>query len=171
MNRSHRSRVLFLFLSAALVLPILAGTLLRASEARDNAPKDDSFYKYLSVFSEVLGLVRQSYVDEPDMSSLMSGALDGATDALDPFSIYVPADRLAGFEEAKNVGSKRSGLILLKEHGVAYVVAVEKGSPGAGTGLKVGDIVAKLDGRSTHLMPLWEIDKLSAGPAGIHVAV
>lgn len=170
-RRSQRSRVLFLLVSAALVVPILAGTLLRASEERDAPPKEDSFYKYLSVFSEVLGLVRQSYVDEPDMSALMAGALDGATDALDPFSVYVPADRLAGFEEAKNVGSRRSGLTLLKEHGVAYVVAVEKGSPGAGAGLKVGDIVAKLDGRSTHLMPLWEVSEILARPAGTHVAV
>ncbi len=94
MNRSYRSRVVFLLVSAALVLPILAGTLLRAAEKHDAAPKEDSFYKYLSVFSEVLGLVRQSYVDEPDMGALMSGALDGATDALDPFSLYVPADRV-----------------------------------------------------------------------------
>jgi len=168
--RSHRSRILFLLVSAALVLPILAGTLLRAADDRD-VPKEDSFYKYLSVFSEVLGLVRQSYVDEPDLSSLMSGALDGATDALDPFSIYVPSDRLAAFEEAKNVGSRRSGLTLLKERGVAYVVAVEKGSPAAGAGLKVGDIVTKLEGRSTHLMPLWEIEETLARPAGTHVAV
>jgi len=171
MSRSNRSRVLFLLVSAALVLPIFVGTLLRASEPREAPPKDDSFYKYLSVFSEVLGLVRQSYVDEPDMGALMSGALDGATDALDPFSLYVPANQVAAFEEAKNVGSRRSGLTLLKEHGVAYVVAVEKGSPGAGAGLKVGDIVAKLDGRSTHLMPLWEIEQILARPAGSHVPV
>ncbi len=171
MIRSNRSRLVFLLVSAALVLPILAGTLLRAAEKHDAPPKDDSFYKYLSVFSEVLGLVHQSYVDEPDMGALMSGALDGATDALDPFSLYVPADRVAAFEDAKNVGSRRSGLILLKEHGVAYVVAVEKGSPGALVGLKIGDIVAKLDGRSTHLMPLWEIDEILARPAGTHVAV
>jgi carboxyl-terminal processing protease len=171
MSRSNRSRVLFLLVSAALVLPILAGTLLRAAEPRDTTPKDDSFYKYLSVFSEVLGLVRQSYVDEPDMGTLMSGALDGATDALDPFSLYVPANQVTAFEEAANVGSRRSGLTLLKEHGVAYVVAVEKGSPGAGAGLKVGDIVAKLDGRSTHLMPLWEADQILARPAGTHVGV
>ncbi len=171
MSRSNRSRVLFLLISAALVLPILAGTLLRAAEPREAPPKDDSFYKYLSVFSEVLGLVRQSYVDEPDMGALMTGALDGATDALDPFSLYVPANQVSAFEEAENVGSRRSGLILLKEHGVAYVVAVEKGSPGAGAGLKVGDIVAKLDGRSTHLMPLWEVDQILARPAGTRVPV
>lgn len=163
----NRSRVLFLVLSAALVMPILAGTLLRAAE--EKAPEQDSFYKYLSVFSEVLGLVRQAYVDEPDTRALMSGALDGTTDALDPFSLYVPADQLANYQQAQQVGRRYSGLALLKERGVAYVVAVEKGSPASQANVRVGDIVAKIDNRSTRLMPLWEMQELLARRPGTHV--
>src|SRR6202035_2023266 len=164
----NRSRIVFLVLSAALVLPILAGTLLRASEERE-AVQEDSLYKYLSVFSEVLGLVRQAYVDEPDMSGLMAGALDGTTDALDPFSIYVPADQVATYQDARAVGRRYSGIALLKERGVAYVLAVEKGSPASQAGVKVGDIVAKIDGRSTRLMPLWQIQEILARAPGTHV--
>jgi carboxyl-terminal processing protease len=163
----NRSRVLFLVLSAALVMPILAGTLLRAAE--EKVPEQDSFYKYLSVFSEVLGLVRQAYVDEPDTRSLMSGALDGTTDALDPFSLYVPADQLANYQQAQSVGRRYSGLALLKERGVAYVVGVEKGSPAAQANVRVGDIVAKIDNRSTRLMPLWEMQEMLARRPGTHV--
>ncbi len=164
----HRSRVLFLALSAVLVVPILAGSLLRAAQG-DESPKEDSFYRYLSVFSEVLGLVKQAYVDEPDMTALMSGALDGTTDALDPFSIYVPADGVATYQEARTVGWRHSGIALLKERGVAYVVAVEKGSPGGEAGIQVGDIVAQVDERSTRTMPLWEIQELLARAAGTKV--
>jgi carboxyl-terminal processing protease len=163
----NRSRVLFLVLSAALVTPILAGTLLRAAE--EKGPEEDSFYKYLSVFSEVFGLVRQAYVDEPDARALMAGALDGTTDALDPFSLYVPADQLTSYQQAQSVGRRYSGLALLKERGVAYVVAVEKGSPAAQANVKVGDIVAKIDGRSTRLMPLWEMQELLARRPGTRV--
>lgn len=163
----NRSRILFLVLSAALVMPILAGTLLRAAE--EKAPEEDSFYKYLSVFSEVLGLVRQAYVDEPDTRALMAGALDGTTDALDPFSLYVPADQVASYQQALSVGRRYSGLALLKERGVAYVVAVEKGSPASQANVKVGDIVAKMDGRSTRLMPLWEMQEILARRPGTHV--
>jgi len=163
----NRSRIAFLVLSAALVMPILAGTLLRA--AGEKTPEEDSFYKYLSVFSEVLGLVRQAYVDEPDSRALMSGALDGTTDALDPFSLYVPGDQLASYQQAQTVGRRYSGLALLKERGVAYVVAVEKGSPAAQANVRVGDIVAKIDNRSTRLMPLWEMQELLARQPGTHV--
>ncbi|HZF11948.1 MAG TPA: S41 family peptidase [Thermoanaerobaculia bacterium] len=163
----NRSRIVFLVLSAALVMPILAGTLLRAAE--EKAPEEDSFYKYLSVFSEVLGLVRQAYVDEPDTQALMSGALDGTTDALDPFSLYVPTDQVASYQQALSVGRRYSGLALLKERGVAYVVAVEKGSPASQANVKVGDIVAKIAGRSTRLMPLWEMQEILARQPGTHV--
>ena len=164
-----RSRTLFFILSALIVFPMVAGTLLRAAD-QDQKTDEDSFYKYLSVFSETLGLVRQAYVDEPDMAMLMSGALDGTTDALDPFSIYVPASEVAGYLEARAVGLRRSGLTLLKERGIAYVVSVEKGSPAGAAGVQPGDIVSEVNDRSTRLMPLWEIQELLAGNPGTKIA-
>jgi carboxyl-terminal processing protease len=166
-----RSRIVFFVASFLLTIPLLAGTLLRAADRGQVAGDDDSLYKYLSVFTEVLGLVRQTYVDQPNMDVLMAGALDGTTDALDPFSLYVPASQVEGYLEAKNVGWRHSGLILLKEHGVAYVVAVEKGSPAGQAGFKPGDIVAKIADRSTRQMPLWEMQEILAGKPGDKVAM
>ena len=167
----NRSRILFVLISALVVFPLLAATLLKAAETGKSQPEEDSFYKYLAVFSETLGLVRQAYVDEPDMDTLMAGALDGTTDALDPFSLYVPASEVAGYTQAIGVGRRYSGLTLLKERGIAYVVATEKGSPGNLAGIKPGDIVAKVNGRSTRLMPIWEIQELLAGNPGSKIAM
>jgi carboxyl-terminal processing protease len=166
-----RSRILFFLISAVIVFPLLASTLLRAADTGQAQPEEDSFYKYLAVFSETLGLVRQAYVDEPDMNTLMAGALDGTTDALDPFSLYVPASEVSGFLQAESVGKRHSGLTLLKERGIAYVVAVEKGSPGDLAEIKAGDIVAKMNDRSTRLMPIWEMQEVLAGKPGAKVAL
>jgi carboxyl-terminal processing protease len=167
-----RSRIVFFLLSAILVFPLLAATLLRAADTGPaKKPEDDSFYKYLAVFSETLGLVRQAYVDEPDMDTLMAGALDGTTDALDPFSLYVPASQVSGFLQANTVGKRYSGLTLLKERGIAFVVAVEKGSPGDVATIKPGDIVAKMNDRSTRLMPLWEMQEVLAAKPGSKVTM
>jgi carboxyl-terminal processing protease len=166
----NRSRVVFLLLSSLLVVPILAGTILRASQDKE-AAGEDSLYKYLSVFSEVLGLVRQAYVDEPDTAVLMSGALDGTTEALDAFSFYVPADEVAAYQEAQRVGMRHSGLALVKERGIAFVVAVENGSPAATAGVEVSDVVAKIDGRSTRVMPVWEIHERLARRPGTRMTM
>jgi carboxyl-terminal processing protease len=160
----NRSRLLFLFVSGILVLTILSGTLLGAP-ARDDEDQGDSLYKYLSVFTEVLRLVRQAYVDETDLDLLMNGALDGAPDALDPFSMYVPEDAVDGYLAARKLGVSRSGLRIAKERGVAFVVAVQEGGPAASLGLEQGDIVSKLDGQSTRDLPLWKIEeRLTAAP-------
>lgn len=163
-----RSRIIFFTVSFLLTFPMLAGTLLRAAN-RNQSPEDDSLYKYLSVFTEVLGLVRQSYVDAPNMDELMAGALDGTTDALDPFSIYVPAAEVDRYLEARQTAWRHSGLTLLKEHGIAYVVAVEKESPSGKAEIKPGDIVAKIGDRTTRTMPLWEIQEVLAGRPGTKI--
>jgi len=163
-----RVRLFFLLVSAALVVPILTGTLLGAAE-REQAPREDSFYKYLSVFSEVLSHVRQAYVEAPEVEMLMAGALDGTTDALDPFSIYVPARHVEAYQKARAIGRLHSGLELLKERGVAYVVSAEKGSPAQEAGVKAGDIVSEIGGRSTRLMPLWEVQELLAAAPGTKI--
>ncbi|HBL29925.1 MAG TPA: hypothetical protein DD490_24060, partial [Acidobacteria bacterium] len=160
-----RSRIIFFIASLIVTFPMLAGSLLRAA-GQDQSPEDDSLYKYLSVFTEVLGLVRQSYVDPPQMDELMVGALDGTTDALDPFSIYVPASEVERYQEARQTSWRQSGLTLLKEHGIAYVVAVEQDSPAGKAGARPGDIVAKVGDRNTRTMPLWELQEILAGPPG-----
>jgi carboxyl-terminal processing protease len=167
----NRSRIFFFLISAVVVFPLLAATLVRAADSTQAKPDDDSLYKYLSVFSETLGLVRQAYVDEPNMSTLMTTALDGTTDALDPFSLYVPASALSTYDQASSIGRRYSGLTLLKERGIAFVVAVEKGSPGAMATIKPGDIVAKINDRSTRVMPLWEMQQALTAKPGTKVAM
>ncbi len=148
----------------------VAGPMVAAAQPAQSAakprPADDSLYKSLSVFTEVLGMVQRSYVDEPDMDALMAGAFWGSTDALDPLSIYVPAEHVASYLEARRIGLAHSGVLLLKEHGIPYVVAVEKDSPAGAAGVEPGDVLAQVAGRPTHTMALWEMQELLAGKSG-----
>lgn len=163
-----RNRLLFFALSLALVLPLLTGTFFAAA-ARGDDQQDDSLYKYLAVFSEVLTRVRDFYVDKPDLDQLIAGALDGTTDALDPFSVYVPPEAVKPYLAAREVGTRHSGLLLLKDNGVLYVAGIEEGSPAAAVDLKVGDIVSEIGGESTRVMPLWQAQEVFAGDPGSEV--
>ncbi len=161
-----RNRVAFLVLSLVLTLPLLGGALW--STVVRNGPDDggDSLYKYLAMFSEVFGLVRSDYVDPTDAETLLSGAMEGATDALDPFAVFVPREAAATFDKALAVGRSLSGLTVVRDHGVAYVLAVEAGSPGAAAGFESGDILADVDGHETHEMPRWQLEHLLADAPG-----
>lgn len=165
-----RGRLLFITISLTCVALLVGGTLMAAPD-RNGQQEQDSLYRYLSVFAEVLDLVKRAYVDKTETDSLMTGALEGSTDALDPFSMYVPAGALERYQVAREIGARRSGLIVLKERGVAYVVGVRAGSPGAEAGFERGDFIASINDRSTRELALWEIHELMAGPVGTSLKV
>ncbi len=159
-----KSRLGFLLVSVLLLTPIVAGTLSRA--ATEDAGGADSLSKNLSVFSEVLSLIRRAYVDETSMEELLAGALDGSTDALDPLATFVPAGSVDRYREVLKVGRQHSGLIVGKDRGFSFVLTVDPGSPGAAAGLEQGDILAKIDDLSTRRLPLWKLQSLLAAEPG-----
>ncbi|MEM1201703.1 MAG: S41 family peptidase [Acidobacteriota bacterium] len=165
-----RGRVVFIFLSLTTVFLVIGSTMVAASNRQDD-DGSDSPYKYMAVFMEVFGLVSKAYVDEPEDASLMAGAFEGAVDALDPFSLYIPATAVTAYEQARTVGSKRSGMLVLKDRGVAFVVAVEEGSPADEAGLEKGDILSLIEGRPTRETPLYEIHGVLAGKPGTVIEV
>ncbi len=172
-----RSRLWFLALSVAVMFLLLSGSLLAsapdsATQGQDKAKEDTgSIYKYLSVFTETLNLVRQAYVEEKSTDTLMANAMDGVSDALDPFSIYVPAAQFDAYQKAATVGAARSGLRLVKERGFALVVGSGEESPASKAGLEVGDLLSKVNGDPTRVMPLWRLVEVFAGPVGTKVEI
>ena len=178
MNSPMRSRLIFLSASIVLMLLLLSGSFRSVSPARaadgakDKTNEDTgSIYKYLSIFTETLNLVRNAGVEEFPNETLMANAMDGVTDALDPFSIYIPAGQYEAYKRAQAVGSGRSGLRLVKERGFALVVGAGEDSPAAKAGLEVGDLLSKVDGRPTRVMPMWELVEVFAGAPGAKVEI
>ncbi len=165
-----KSRIIFLLASGLVVVPLLTSGLSRAWASSDDA-QTDSRFKYLSVFTDVLAMVRQAYVEEPDLRLLMGGALDGATDALDPFSAYVPPDQVKSYLANRDLSRERSGMMILKDRGVAWVVAVEVGGPADQAGLRRGEIVSELGEVSTRSMPTWRVHQILAQPVGTKVQI
>lgn len=163
-----RSRVLFLLLSLTIMLPLVSSGLRRALAEGGG---EDSLYRQLSVFSEVLHLIRRAYVDEVEPETLLAAALDGASDALDPLSTFVPAEQVDGYAAVREIGAARSGLTIVKQRGITQVVAVAPGSPAEGAGFAPRDVLVEIDEVSTRRMPLWRIQSLLSGEPGTQLAV
>ncbi len=166
----NRGRLIFTCLSLTVVL-FVTGTTMLAANNRQNDDGADSLYKYLSVFTEVFSLVNRAYVDELDTEELMAGAFEGTIDALDPFSLYIPADQVESYRATIEVGRQRSGIVVLKERGVAYAVAVEEGSPAAEADIEGGHILSSIQGQRTRQIPLYEIQAILAGAPGTEIEV
>ncbi len=166
----NRSRLVFICISLTTVFFVASASIVAANN-RQQDDGSDSLYKYLSVFAEVFSLVNRAYVDPLDPENLMTGAFEGAVDALDPFSIYIPPDEVEAYEATLAVGKSHSGIVVLKERGVAYAVAVEEGSPAAKANIEAGNILSAIQGQRTRQTPLFEIQSILAGAAGTEIEV
>jgi hypothetical protein len=75
---SNRTRAAFVVLSLCALASLRA--VAGPEAGRDPATKS------LSIFSEVFSLTRSNYVEPIESRTLLDGAYDGMSDALDPFS-------------------------------------------------------------------------------------
>lgn len=138
----------------------------------DEKEKDgkSGLYRPLGLFTEVLALVRSNYVEQVDLKPLMAGAFSGMTEAMDPFSEYIPPEKMTAFNAYLEAREKRetidSGLVLAKRFNYPIVVAAVPGSPGAVAGVKSDDVLEKVGDRPAHAMAIWEIDAVLSGKAG-----
>jgi carboxyl-terminal processing protease len=136
----------------------------------DEKDKKEALYRPLGLFTEVLGLVRSNYVEPVELKPLLSGAFSGMTEALDPFSEYVPPDKMSAFSAFEAAKEKKdyldTGIVLARRFGFPVVVAAIDGSPAASAGVKSDDVIEKIDGQLTRNMALWELESKLAGKSG-----
>ena len=159
---SYRNKFLLILLSSAIVFyAVVGGMLGRVSD------KDGS-YSQLAVFNEVLSKVRNSYVEDPNITEVMHGALRGLLESLDPYSTYLSPDEYSHYKKHKSNGNGDVGLELSKEKmlGYVYVIHPIEGGPADKSGVKAGDIIESIEDVSTRDISLVQAEYLLTGNEG-----
>jgi carboxyl-terminal processing protease len=159
---SYRNKFLLILLSSAIVFyAVVGGMLGRVSD------KDGS-YSQISVFTEVLYKVRSSYVEDPNITEVMHGALRGLLESLDPYSTYLSPDEYSRYKKHKSNGNGDVGLELSKEKmlGYVYVIHPIEGGPAEKSGVKAGDIIESIEDVSTRDISLVQAEYLLTGNTG-----
>jgi len=127
-------------------------------------------YPELKVFGQAYMLILTKFVDPVKDDRLLVGAQRGLLGSLDPFSTYVPAEKMAAFRKAQAPSPIDAGVELRRGMKFAYAHRVVPGSAAAEV-LQQGDIVESVNGLQYPRADLWELQAELAGPLGKSVSI
>ncbi|NOT34715.1 MAG: S41 family peptidase [Candidatus Eisenbacteria bacterium] len=154
-------------LIVSMVLSVLMGFgLSRAMAAGDDLRSQ------LDLFSQVLYLVQNNYVDAPENSKIVRGAIDGMLRTLDPHTVFLQPTRARQMDE--NFQGEYSGIGIQFDirDGAIVVISPIEGTPSYRLGIRAGDRIIAIDGEPVKKdITTDDVFKQLRGPAGSTVQV
>lgn len=132
---------------------------------------DKSVYKDIKTFNEVFDMVKKNYVEEVDSTTLIQGAINGMIRSLDPHSSYMTPElyKEMEVETQGQFGGIGIEITILKD--VLTVVSPIEGTPAFAAGVKPGDQIIRIDGKSTKDITTMEAVKKLRGPKNTKVTI
>lgn len=155
----------YLLLAGVLSLA-LSGLAAAKGEAADkqSLPVED-----LRVFAEVFGRIKQDYVEPVDDHKLLSDAIRGMLNGLDPHSAYLDEDEFNELRVGTSGEFGGLGIEVGMEDGFVKVVAPIDDTPAQRAGIQSGDLIIRIGEQSVKGLSLDEAVKLMRGKPGTTV--
>src|ERR1700743_454300 len=150
------------FISGTALGPSLGS--LGSAFAQDSSRTD--MYQMLKVFGDVMQRVRAEYVDPVDDKDLIENSINGMLTGLDPHSSYMNAKAFRDMQIQTKGEFGGLGIEVSEDKGVINVVSQIDDTPAARGGIKPGDIITALEGKTLIGMTLNDaVDKMRGPPS------
>ncbi|MBI1921790.1 MAG: S41 family peptidase [Geobacter sp.] len=163
-KRMPRKKVTII-ITLLTMLAVFAGVGVQ----RRCAAEGGNDYESIELFTDVLSIVKKSYVEEVDTKKLVYGAINGMLASLDPHSSFMPPDT---YKEMK-IDTKGEfgglGIEITIKDGLLTVIAPIEDTPAYRAGIKAGDQIIKIDDKFTKDMSIMDAVKRMRGPKGTKV--
>jgi carboxyl-terminal processing protease len=138
-----------------------------AAEASDASQN----YRLLSLFTDVLARVENDYVDPVVGRTLIENAMNGMLTGLDPHSAYMSDQRWHQMQSETSGHFGGIGLELTDKGGLLQVVSPIDGTPAAEAGIKPGDLITSVNGKSIEGISLNDAVVEMRGPPNTKVGL
>ena len=125
---------------------------------------NDATYKSLKLFTDVLEELEKNYVDDVDTEKLIHNAIKGMVGNLDPHSSFMPPEAFDELQDDTKGEFSGIGIVITIKDSILTVVSPIEGTPAYDAGIKAGDVIIRIDDKSTRDMALWEAVNLMRGP-------
>jgi carboxyl-terminal processing protease len=102
-------------------------------------------YRQLDLFGDIFERVRAFYVEKPDDSKLVEGAISGMLNGLDPHSSYLDPKSFRAMQVQTRGEFGGLGIEVTMEDGLVKVVAPIDDTPAAKAGIRANDVITHID--------------------------
>ena len=123
----------------------------------------------LQQLAAVFSMVKSDYVEPVDEKKLITDAISGMVNSLDPHSQYFDKKSFKEFREGTSGRFVGVGIEITQEDGLVKVVSPIEGSPAFRAGLKTNDLITRVDDTPVKGLTLSEAVKKMRGEPGTKV--
>jgi carboxyl-terminal processing protease len=153
-----------------LIIVCLIVSLIFIPSQRIFADKEET-YEGLKLFTDIISLVEDNYVDSVDTKKLIHSAIQGMIRSLDPHSSFMPPEAFEELQIDTHGEFGGIGIVITMKKGILTVVSPIEGTPAYRKGIQAGDRIVKVDGEPTQDMEMWEAVKKMRGKKGTPVLI
>ena len=151
----------------AVLLSALAGGFFRSSA---QATQDQVAQQY-RVFTAALTAIDREYVESVPSDRLIYDAVGGMLQTLDPHSSFFDPKQYAQMRERQEGKYYGLGISIQVIDGDITVMSLFEGSPAYRSGIRRGDVIARIKGEDTKNWTSDQAVKQLKGPKGTRVAI
>lgn len=159
----NRKRTIVLIVGISFLL--LGWSGLKAKTNQENS----DIYQYLKLFSDVLNIVQDNYVEKADSKKLIYGAVTGMLRELDPHSSFLKPEDYKELQIETKGKFGGLGIEISIRDGVLTVVSPLEDTPADKAGIQANDQIVKIDDQPTQDMSLMDAVQKMRGPKGTKV--
>lgn len=166
-SRSSK-KIAFGFAAVVVALVVFIGI---STQKRCDAKGGSKEYEYIGLLTDVMTIVKKSYVEEVDSKKLIYGAINGMLTALDPHSSFMTPDTFKELKVETKGAFGGLGIEISMKDGILTVISPIEDTPAQRAGIKAGDQILKIDDRFTKDLSITESVKRMRGPKGSKVVL
>ncbi len=125
----------------------------------------------LKVFSHVIKRVHELYVKDISDEKLIQGAINGMLQSLDPHSSYLTPDQFKELQVETKGEFGGLGIEITLDNGILTIVSPIEDTPAYRAGLKAGDKIVQIEGKSTKNITLLQAVNQMRGRPGTKIEI
>ncbi|RKY39614.1 MAG: peptidase S41, partial [Candidatus Omnitrophota bacterium] len=136
-----------------------------AADLQEKEKGEDDFYQQIPIFTEAITLIRQVYVRKVSAKDLIYGALRGMLSSLDPHSQFMTPREWKEMQVETKGEFGGVGIVITIKDDLLTVISPIEDTPAFKAGIKAGDVIVKIDSKSTKGITLYDaVDKIRGKP-------